>query len=256
MKKIFFSIAVIFALAVGSANSLQGADKPASDFIIKGSGQVNGGEYNKVEIHGSAKITGDIKAAELRNSGTLDAVGNINSKKVHSSGTMKIEGSLESDLVEASGSLKVSGKMLVKDLEASGSVTAGSLSGNTVNTAGGLKFDKDVSTKSFTSSGGIDIGGALNADKIAIKLGGDSKIGLIKGKNIEIKRVLELFFKNSRLITESVEGDDIYLENVNAKLVKGRVVKIGPNCEIGTIEYKESINVESNSKVEKQLKIK
>jgi len=254
MKRKLLLIAFVAALLITVSGIVKSADKPANDVKISGSGQISGGDYNKVSVSGSAKINGDVKAQEVRSSGSLEAVGNINSKLVHSGGSFKLEGNLEADLVESSGSLKVSGKMLVKDLEASGSVNGDVLQGNTVNVSGGLKFAKDVTVKSFSSSGGLDIGGTLNADKIKILINGDSKIGSIKGKSIEIRRVMDIIFRNSRLNTDRIEGDEVSLENVNAKLVKGRTIKIGPNCNIDAVEYKETISVDSGAKVGKQEK--
>jgi cytoskeletal protein CcmA (bactofilin family) len=254
MKRKLLAIAFIAALTITFSGLVNSAEKAANDLKISGSGQINGGEYNKVSISGSAKVNGDVKAQEIRNSGSLDAVGNISSKLVHSSGSLKIDGNLEGDLVESSGSLKVTGKMQVKDLEASGSVNGDILQGETVNVSGGFKFLKDITVKSFSSSGGLDIGGTLNADKIRISISGDSKIGSIKGKSIEIKRVLDIIFRNSRLNTDRIEGDEVAVENVNAKFVKGRTVKIGPNCNIDAVEYKETISVDSGAKVGKQVK--
>jgi cytoskeletal protein CcmA (bactofilin family) len=249
-KKILFVAALLIVLS----GMLVAADKQPSDLKISGSGQISGGVYNKVAISGSAKIDGDVKAQEVHNSGSLEAVGNINAKKMHSSGSTRVEGNIESDLLESSGSLKVTGKLLVRDLEASGSITAGAFQGDTVNTSGGVSFAKDVIAKSFTSSGSIDIGGTLNADKIKISINGESKVGEIKGKKIEIRRVLDIIFRNSRLTTDKIEGDEVAVENVNAKLIKARTVKIGSNCNIETVEYKETISVDSGAKVGKQEK--
>jgi len=254
MKRKLFSIAFVAALLITVTGIVKSADKQANDVKISGTGLISGGDYNKVSISGSAKINGDVKAQEVHNSGTLEAIGNINSKLVHSSGSMKVEGNLEADLVESSGSLKVSGKMAVKDLEASGSVNGDLLQGNTVNVSGGLKFAKDVTVKSFSSAGGLEIGGTLNADKIKISINSESKIGSIKGKHIEVKRLLDIIFRNSRLNTDKIEGDEVSLENVNAKFVKGRTVKLGPNCNIDVVEYKETISVDSGAKVGKQEK--
>jgi cytoskeletal protein CcmA (bactofilin family) len=254
MKRKLLAIAFIAALTITFSGLVNSAEKAANDIKITGSGQINGGDYNKVSISGSAKVNGDVKAQEIRNSGSLDAVGNISSKLVHSSGSLKIEGNLEADLVESSGTLKVSGKMQVKDLEASGSVNGDIIQGNTVNVSGGFKVPRDVTVKSFSSSGGLDIGGVLNADKIKISINGDSKIGSIKGKSIEIKRLLDIIFRNSRLNTDRIEGDEVALENVNAKFVKGRTVKLGSNCNIDVVEYKETISVDSGAKVGKQQK--
>ena len=52
-----------------------------------------------------------------------------------------------------------------------------------------------------------------------------------------------------------IEGDEIYLENTRADVVRGKQIEIGPNCKIKLIEYSESLKVHDDSDVEKQTKI-
>ena len=42
----------------------------------------------------------------------------------------------------------------------------------------------------------------------------------------------------------SIEGDDIELENVEAEIVRGKYVRIGHGCRIGTVEYGENLEAE------------
>ena len=42
----------------------------------------------------------------------------------------------------------------------------------------------------------------------------------------------------------SIEGDDIELENVEADIVRGKYVRIGHGCRIGTVEYGENLEAE------------
>ncbi|MCL6576409.1 hypothetical protein [Kyrpidia sp.] len=41
---------------------------------------------------------------------------------------------------------------------------------------------------------------------------------------------------------ETIEGDDIYLENTRARVVRGTRVQIGPGCQIGLLEYSEDFS--------------
>ena len=45
---------------------------------------------------------------------------------------------------------------------------------------------------------------------------------------------------NTCLITDIIEGDEIYLEYTKAKIIRGNNVELGPGCEIELIEYKNS----------------
>ena len=48
----------------------------------------------------------------------------------------------------------------------------------------------------------------------------------------------------SRQETVTIEGDDIELENVEAEIVRGKYVRIGHGCRIGTVEYGENLEAE------------
>ena len=47
------------------------------------------------------------------------------------------------------------------------------------------------------------------------------------------------------LETDSIEGDDVYLEATHAAMVRGRRVKIGPGCRVKSVEFSESLQVDS-----------
>ena len=42
----------------------------------------------------------------------------------------------------------------------------------------------------------------------------------------------------------SIEGDNVELENVEAEIVRGKYVRIGHGCRIGTVEYGENLEAE------------
>ena len=60
---------------------------------------------------------------------------------------------------------------------------------------------------------------------------------------------------NKILTADIIEGDLIYLENTNAKIVRGNNVTIGTGCKIELVEYKESFKKDEKSIVDKNNKI-
>ena len=56
-------------------------------------------------------------------------------------------------------------------------------------------------------------------------------------------------------VSESIEGDEIIIEHTNAKTVTGRNVKIGEKCEIGLVQYSESIEISPKAKIGRCEKI-
>ena len=60
--------------------------------------------------------------------------------------------------------------------------------------------------------------------------------------NFFFKKVIDKMFNSKgELTTELIEGDEIYLENTNAKIVRGNNITIGEGCNIGLIEYRGEI---------------
>lgn len=56
-------------------------------------------------------------------------------------------------------------------------------------------------------------------------------------------------------MTESIEGDDIYLENVSCPAVTGRRVVVGPGCSIGRVQYSEAAEVSPEARVDECLQV-
>ena len=237
------------------------------DIKISGSGTSGGGRYNEVTISGSGKINGDLECVDFKTSGSSKVIGNLKAETVKVSGSARIEGNVEAVEMKVSGSSHVTGQVKSQVLKISGSThIEGSLYGEEVTIMGSAHIEKDCEVESFKASGNFKIQGLLNAGQVTINLGGKSSVKEIGGEHIEVKVSIidNFFFKkaidkmfNSRgeLNTEIIEGDEIYLENTNAKIVRGNKVTIGEGCNIGLIEYSGEINVSNESIVKEQKKI-
>jgi cytoskeletal protein CcmA (bactofilin family) len=237
------------------------------DIKISGSGTSGGGTYNEVTISGSGKINGDIECVNFKTSGSSKVVGNLKAETIKISGSARIEGNVEAVEMNVSGSSHVTGQVKSQILKISGSThIAGSVQVEEITIMGSAHIEKDCEAESFKASGNFKIQGLLNAGKVNINLGGKSSVREIGGENIEVKvSIMDNFFLkkaidkvfNSRgeLTTVLIEGDEIYLENTNAKIVRGNKITIGDGCDIGLIEYSGEINVSSESIVKEQKKV-
>jgi len=248
-------IVIIFGLVLAAGLVL--AEKKSNNLKISGSGSVSGGDYDKIEISGTGDIDGDVRANEIEVSGSADFKGNIQAKKVEAGGSLKMQGLLTADIVHSSGSIKVTGKLQTKEFHSSGSASFENLDADTVTSSGSISALQDITADYFSSTGKFEIGGTLKADKIEVKLAGDSSAKTVKGKVIEVRQYSSLVSKvvKSFLTADKIQGDELYLENVNAKLVKGKTVKIGPRCNIDVVEYKDTVSVDPQSRVGKQSKV-
>ena len=54
---------------------------------------------------------------------------------------------------------------------------------------------------------------------------------------------------------DSVEGDNIVISYANVNTVSGDKVVIGPKCNVRRVEYRESIELSQDAKVEEVVKL-
>ncbi len=235
---------------------------------IAGSGTIQGGSYGQVSIAGSGKVTGDLEAEEFSSAGSALAQGHLKAKRFETAGSFTCQGDLEVEEGESAGSFRVSGKLKAEEMKIAGSARCHSVSGGYLRVAGSLETAGNVEVETLRLSGSFHIGGLLSADKVEIELHGFSEAQEIGGEKIEVRagsksirglvgEVLEALFgsgKTKELRTRVIEGDEIYLENTWAEVVRGGRVKIGPGCQIKRVEYTESLEVDPQAKVGEEVK--
>lgn len=236
---------------------------------ISGAGSSGGGRFNEVKISGAGSINGDIECNVFRSSGASDVKGNIKTKIFESSGASEIKGNVIAAEMRISGAGNIRGDVSTTKIKISG---AGNIGGNlqaeAIEVSGSVGIGNDCEAESFKASGGFKIGGLLNAGKIDIDINGKCNAKEIGGERITItkygkgravngvfKAIKDMFNIHEYLITEAIEGDDIYLESTVSRVVRGNNVKIGPDCDIDIVEYKNEILIDKGSRVREQRKI-
>ena len=238
---------------------------------ISGSGNIASGEYKNVRISGSGTLKGFVRCASFHSSGSSkgDDIECKNEFKV--SGSSKFSKSVKAGSVSVSGSFGCDGSLTVDEkISCSGGAKVlGDVKCGILSVSGGLTVGGDVEAETVNVSGKLSCGGLINAEEITIKFDHGMEIGSIGGSTIVIFREsndkkavrLPLFASmvkgstNTVHVKNSIEGDKIALENVEAPRVSGRVVAIGEGCEIDLVQYSEEIEVSPNAKVGKTEKI-
>ncbi|MGL5314281.1 MAG: hypothetical protein ACRC92_13615 [Peptostreptococcaceae bacterium] len=210
---------------------------------ISGYGSCAGGEFYKVSIEGKGTINGDIKCNSFDTSGLGKITGNIETQKLDVSGVLSIKGDTVAKSVDISGVNKINGNLSGHDLKCDGTITT----------------DNDVEFEEININGSISNKGFINCENLTMFLWGTSICNEIGASNIIVEgngkngSIFNIFipkkYKENKLIANIIEGDEIILESSNVKIVKGKNIKIGPNCEIDEIEYSGSIEIDPSSKV-------
>jgi cytoskeletal protein CcmA (bactofilin family) len=237
--------------------------KVNQDLMISGSGNASGGNYDNVDISGSAKIKGDIECVKYKISGSAKVDGHVNAQSMKISGSSRHFGNVMSDQMDVSGSINIEGHAVAKDLSVSGSIKIGKhLSGEKVEASGSIHVKESCAVEQFKVRGSFDIGGLLNADVVDVTLYHDSNAREIGGGIIRVERGNKGFFlgklfggSHHYLSTDSIEGDELYLEYTKAKVVRGKSVRIGEGCDIGLVEYTGDYIQEGNARVGETKKL-
>jgi cytoskeletal protein CcmA (bactofilin family) len=237
------------------------------DLVIAGTGSAAGGSYHLVKVSGNGKLSGDLNCVNLKIYGKANIDGNVTAQSTKISGTANINGDLRSEQVKIQGTAEVNGGMTCNDMKLHGNTKIkGNLSGEEIKIEGGTTIAGDCEAEEFFIKGCFSIGGLLNAGHIEIHLSGGCHAKEIGCEKIKVKKpgiafhlknlILNYLFQiNVGLVTDSIEGDEIYLEHTKAKVVRGNNVTIGPGCEIELVEYKNSFDCDKGSKVNKNQKV-
>ena len=215
-------------------------EKGISDLKINGHGSSAGGKYNSVIINGEGIINGDLDCIKLKINGRCDINGNVKAESVEVYGINSIKGNLEAEKAKIYGNANIEGNVSINNAE----------------TYGSISVDGDCNAEVFKIEGTFAIEGLLNAGELELRLYGASKAQEIGGENITVKRKgksgflgLKGMMQGKELTVRTIEGDDIYLENTQARVVRGNNIEIGPGCEIELVEYKDDFKQDKKSEV-------
>lgn len=258
------------------------------DLKISGSRTMPGGKYRDVKIGGSGKIEGDLECNSLKISGSGSMNGNIKSGIIAISGSSSFNGQVEAEEFKVAGSTLVKGNLKVTECKIGGSTTVkesiyagnlniygslkvdGAVKGEEVNIYGSLSSKEGFECERLFVSGAFKTEGLVNADQVIIELGGRTRAKEIGGQSIRVQRgkikkynnvlldviksISSMFSLEGDLEAEVIEGDEVYLEDTKAKVVRGNKITIGKNCVIDKVEYKEEFNILDNGEVKENKK--
>ena len=112
--------------------------------------------------------------------------------------------------------------------------------------------------------GAFHIDGLLSVDHLRVEPYGPSQAQEIGGGRIEVRRrggflgslpvlgwIREHLFggPGAKLEAQVIEGDDVHLEDTEARIVRGTRITIGCGCRIGTVEYRETFHTDADAVV-------
>ncbi len=178
-------------------------------------------------------------------------------------GNSEIDGSLKAEEIKLTGECGVRGRIDAMSVKGRGELTADAgIRAERFAFEGHVSVREDCEAGEFRLTGVVEIGGLLSGDQLDIGLIGKSRAGDVGGGKIRIKRskgflLMKMVKPSQEACFEgrTIEGDFVELEHVAAETVRGGSVIIGPGCEIKTVEYRESLEIHHNAKVQRQVKL-
>ncbi len=232
---------------------------------IAGSGKVAGGVYHTVKISGSGKVEGDLEAEELRIAGAGKVEGAARVREIVVSGSARFEGPVETESLQVAGACKVEAPLSAKEVKLAGVLKVeGNIKAHYFKGSGGVKVEGDLEAEIVSLAGKVTVDGLLSADRVEMKLEDTSFVREIGGGVIEVRRRrrggfleelgLSFLRRPGSLQAVTIEGDEVYLEGTEAKLVRGKTVHIGPGCRIERVEYEESLEVAPDAQVGEEVR--
>lgn len=228
---------------------------------ISGQGNVTGGTYGAVTINGAGSIKGDIACSVLRVNGAGTTDGNVKADTLVVNGTSSFGGEVQAAEMTVNGDASVTKGAGVGRLKVKGRCfIGGGLAAHDVDSKGELTVGGDLESDTFRSEGVFSVGGLLNSGEIDIRLLGPGRAREIGGERISVRQgsgIASIFklFAEKRLTADTIEGDEVYLECVTAKIVRGARVEVGEGCDIELVEYTEDFKRSAGATVRAANKV-
>ncbi|MGL4337892.1 MAG: hypothetical protein ACRCST_13445 [Turicibacter sp.] len=243
------------------------------DLSVSGAGSSGGGTYKTVNVSGAYTFTGDVKCVEFKCSGSTTCKGNLNADSFRTSGSTKVTGKVDVKHLGVSGSCKILSGIKAEEIHITGATKVeGDIQTHQLHVSGVFDTTDNIEAERIHITGKLFNKGFINAESIFIEVEAGSEFNEMGATKIElldssyehpirnvlgsgVKIFLPRKYRSNKITGNLIEGDDVSLENSNIKIIRGKVVNVGPYCLIDEIEYSETLQIHETSTVLRQKKI-
>lgn len=207
---------------------------------IDGIGTLTGGEYDRVEVDGIAKLAGDLTVGIFEVDGVIKGSGTIHAKKFECDGVATLTGDISAESIHIDGTVKLSGgKVEAESFRCDGCMTAeGEICADQVIVDGIIKAAEIYGDEVRICSKGK--GGIFPIPNLDIDI-----MGIVKIKNTGNKH--GSFTVSS---VKTIEATTVEIKYTKAELVSGQFVTIGPGCVVKRVDCDEKLVIAETAVVE------
>lgn len=213
---------------------------------MMGNFTASGGQFRHIRLTGDGMLSGDTSCERMACTGTLTIQGDLNGGQLRLTGELSVDGGMRAGSVGGRGEVEVRGSLLAEKLSFTGHLQVG---GN-------------CESGSFELAGACSVEGLLSAEQLDISLYGPCRVKEIGGGRIRVKQSKAAALKRlafplqaMSLSADYIEGDEIELAYTEAGLVRGNRVVIGPGCQIGRVEYRDTLTIHRSASAQEQLRV-
>lgn len=232
-----------------------------SSLSIDGLGSYPGGDYDKVSIAGIGKIQDDVTCNFFDVSGKGKLLGNVHAGYFEVSGMCTCNKAVTADHMQISGTISCKETVNVGEIHMEGMMSVNdNINAKIIRCCGTITGKGNITAEQVEVEGSLQITGALNCEEFKIKLAGTSEIvefggsicvvrAPLENRNVIAKLFMPARFRNDCFVCNTIEADQITIENSKVNKVRGEKVVIGKGCIIDTVEYSESIHIDESAVV-------
>ncbi|MCS6903353.1 MAG: polymer-forming cytoskeletal protein [Candidatus Bipolaricaulota bacterium] len=258
---------------------------------VAGSGRIEGDvDANLIKTAGSCRIDGDVKTKELKTAGSCRVSGDVRAERMRTVGSCIVEGDVYADEINVAGTQVVECSVKAKGITSAGLLkVTNDVEAEKFLSRGGFEIGGLLSAEEIK----IELGGGkvteIGGTRIEVRRRGRAFWGWRREPRVHLylergrgsEGLLESIFEElgqigeevERAVSESlghtfgwsrgsgyleaetIEGDEIFLENTKARAVRGKKIQIGEGCEIESVEYSESLEIAPGAQVKEQKRV-
>lgn len=233
----------------------------AHDARIDGDGTVPAGSYGTITLNGGGTLSGDVQCRRLVINGAGHASGAVTAGAITVNGAATFGSTVQAGELTVNGSCDVHGSAGIGRLAVAGRCAiSGGLAAHDVSIKGDLSVGADLECRELTGEGRIRASGRLVADSIDLALHGRSTVAAAQSRRMVVRApegitALLSAFADRAFVAESIDGEDLELVDVHAKVVRARRATLGRGCCVGLVEYRDDLNVLSDASVEERRQV-
>ncbi|RZI00628.1 hypothetical protein EIG99_11005 [Staphylococcus condimenti] len=221
--------------------------------------------YENISVMGNIKFVNEVQVNEVDATGIIKANEYIKIEDMHLVGELFAKKAAHINRLNCTGKIDITGDLSFEQFQSKGTLDVeGHIAGNNIKFIGILNCNEDCEVEQFDVNGAVNIKGLLNADTIKIRIHelsqikeiGGNKITIYAGNNKKLLGLVKIITGSPRILEcESIEGDDIDINDVRVSVVRGKNIKIGDNVKAGHVEYSDSIDISSSAYVKECIQI-